>query len=309
MIKKILLAIFLTLAGGLTASAQELTYIGVQGSWWNQEYAGEGFAIEEYGDGFIIAYWYTYSEMGQQMWLMGTGQREGNTVELEMLRTHGGAMADAGNPEFVSEEVWGTVTLQVNDCGHIEMSYESVTGVTGGYPISRLLPKPLAAGACNGIELEGPDQPEPPPETDPPVEDPPVEDPPEEEPAEVNIRLQKRDATGGWQDVEIPFTGLAVINKSYGGNPDRITLFSFRIVAEEGDLVFGNIIASEPTGIAQPSVEGVTPGWSFQEGSIVGLQLDSNPTGGERVYPWYNVHVEGVGEIINLTVRLSTTTH
>ncbi len=45
---------------------------------------------------------------------------------------------------------------------------------------------------------------------------------------------------------------------------------------------------------------------SFPEGSEVVFDLESNLTGGARVYPYYNVHVEGVGEIINLTVRLST---
>ena len=49
-------SLVLILAGGMTASAQEYQYIGVQGSWWNSDYAGEGFALEEYGDGFMIVF-------------------------------------------------------------------------------------------------------------------------------------------------------------------------------------------------------------------------------------------------------------
>lgn len=312
MIKKILLSLILTFAAALTASAQEVHYIGIQGSWWNAEYAGEGFSIEEYDDGYMVAYWYTYGEMGQQMWLIGTGQRDGNTVELEMNRTSGGVMADPSNAQNVVEEAWGTVTLHFNDCAHMDMSYETVTGESGGYPLSRLLSTQLAAGACGGIVVE-PEEEDPPPEDDPPVEeppeeDPPVEEPPEEEPATLDIQLQKRGPTGQWENVDYPFTGLAVINKTYYNDPHRITLFRFRIVVQEGSLTIGNVHASEPSGIAQPSVEGILPGMTFPQGSEIVFDLDSNLTGGERVYPYYSVFVgEGV-EIINLTVRLSTQT-
>lgn len=292
----------LVLAGVVTASAQEYQYIGVQGSWWNVNFAGEGFAIEEYGDGFMIAYWYTYDEDGQQMWLLGTGEREGNTVVLDMVRTSGGSMADMGNPENVTEEPWGTVTLEIEDCSHINMSFESLSGLSGAYSLLRLLRAPLAAGSCNAIEVEAPE----PPETDPPVEDPPPE-PPEAPP--VTLRLQKRVGVSDWQDVDIPFTGLAVIHKSYSGNPPRISLFNFRLIAEGGEVTFGNVTASEPTGISEPSVEGISPGMSFPEGSIINFSLESNTTGGVRVYPFYNVWVEGYGEIVNLTVRLSTQSH
>lgn len=301
MIRKFLLALVLTLVGNVTASAQEYQYIGIQGSWWNHEYAGEGFSVEEYGDGFVIAYWYTFNSMGEQLWLIGNGERDGNTVVLEMLKASGGAMADPANPENVQEEVWGTVTLTINDCTHMDMTFESLEGDVGGYSITRLVPRPLAAGSCSAIFI---DAPEPPPETDPPEEE---EEPPEPEETST-IRLQKRGPTGLWEDIEYPFTGLSVIHKTYLGDPDRISLFSFRVIAEEGNMVIGNISTSEPTGIAQPSVEGIRPGMSFPEGSVIGFTLDSNLTGGQRVYPYYNVHIEGVGEIVNLTVRLSTQT-
>lgn len=299
MFKKIVFSIALTFMGAQLASAQSYEYIGIQGSWWNPSHAGEGFSLEEYGDGYMIAYWYTYGEMGQQMWLIGTGHRDGNTVEIEMARTSGGNLADPNNNQIVEEQYWGIVTLEIQDCGHVEMTYESVDGETGGYPLSRLLPRPLAAGTCSAIEVE------------PEVEEPPVEEPPEEEPPvdpepEADLRLQKWLPTGEWVDVDIPFTGLAVINKTYVGQPSRISLFRFRIIVEEGELNIGSVSASEPTGVSQPSVEGILPGMSFPEGSIVNFSLDSNMTGGARVYPVYQVYAEGAGELVNVTVRLST---
>lgn len=302
MFKKILFSLVLFLAGGMTASAQEYQYIGIQGSWWNENYSGEGFALEEYGDGFMVGYWYTYGEMGEQMWLIGTGERDGNTVVLQMIRTHGGILANPNSAQGVTEEIWGTVTLEIADCTHIDMTYERLDGATGGYPITRLLRTPLAAGTCNAIQMgstEGP------PEEDPPPDDPPPEEEPPPAPM-IDLRLQKRSAVGTWEDVEIPFTGLAVINKTFFGEPDRITLFRFRLIADSGEMVFGNISADEPTGISQPSVENIHSGYSFPQGAEIEFTLDSNLTGGERVYPHYGVYVENYGEVLNLTVRLST---
>ena len=307
MFKKIALTLFLTLAGGLTASAQELQYIGVQGSWWNPNFAGEGFAIEEYGDGYVIAYWYTYDNDGNQMWLIGTGEKQGNTVELEMFRTEGGALADPESSETIVEYLWGRVTLDVEDCGHINMAYESLDGLTGGYQMLRLRNNPLAAGSCNSIEV--PDAP-----TDPGI-DPgtdPGEEPPEEptEPApDITITMQKQIAGGEWVDIATPFWGLAVIHKSVNAELPRLELFRLKISADQGDVVIESFSAEEPTGVSFPSIEGLWPGMVIPEGTEATFSLESNTTGGVRVYPVYHVYVRDFGEIVDLTVRLSTQTH
>lgn len=301
MLKKIAFSLLLVMAGSFSAFAQELQYIGVQGSWWNPNFAGEGFAIEEYGDGYVIAYWYTYDENNNQMWLIGTGEKEGNTVELEMFRTEGGTIADPESSETISETQWGHVTLNVEDCSHIAMTFESLDGLSGGYELMRLRSNPLAAGSCNAIEL--PEAPEP-PVTEPPEEDPPVvEDPPE---PEVVITMQKQIAGGTWVDVATPFWGLAVIHKSVSGSNPRIELFRLKIEAVEGDVIIESFTAEEPTGVAHPSVEGLWPGMVIPEGTEVTFSLESNTTGGLRVYPEYHVYVHDFGEIVDLTVRLST---
>jgi hypothetical protein len=310
-IKKIALFLILAFAGGITASAQEteqhFQYLGVQGSWWNVEFAGEGFSVEEFSDGFMIAYWYTYDDEGEQMWLIGTGTRVGNTVELEMVRTRNGLFANPISFQHLTEESWGTVTLQINDCGTMDMSYDSLDGKSGGYPIYRLLTKPSASGgSCSAVEYDPPEAPEPPvidppePPTEPPVEPPPA--------AGITVTMEKRLATGHWVDIDVPFWGLAVIHKTYVGNPSRIELFRLRITVEHGDLTIGSVIASEPTGVSQPSIDGIRPGMTFPQGSQIIFSLESNMTGGQRVYPYYAVHAEGLGQIVDLTVRLSTQT-
>jgi len=301
MLKKVALTLFLIMAGSVTASAQELQYIGVQGSWWNPNFAGEGFAIEEYGDGFVIAYWYTYDEDGNQLWLIGTGEKQGNTVELEMYRTEGGVLGDPDSSETVSEILWGRVTLDVEDCGHINMSYESQGGLSGGYQVMRLRNNPLAAGSCNAIELgEEPEEPETPPDDG--------EDPPEEPAAEITVTMQKVLPGGIWVDVDTPFTGLAVIHKDVAGSIPRIILFRLKITAEQGDVVIESFSAEESTGVSFPSIEGIYPGMVIPEGTEATFTLESNTTGGLRVYPEYNLWLRDYGEAVNLTVRLSTGT-
>lgn len=299
MLKKIALSLFLLMAGSLTAFAQEIQYIGVQGSWWNPDYAGEGFAIEEYGDGFVIAYWYTYDEAGQQMWLIGTGDKQGNTVELDMYRTEGGTLGSEESSENLIEELWGNVTLDVEDCARINMSYESLNGLSGGYQMMRLRSNPLAAGSCNAIEVPG-DEPDPPPEDDPPPVDPPPEEP------TAFFTIQKQLVTGEWVDVATPFTGLAVIHKTVQANQDRLTLFRLRIVANEGDVVVESFSATESTGISQPTMPGMRAGLTIPEGTDSVFSLESNTTGGVRVFPEFHLHIQGYGEAINLIVRLST---
>lgn len=301
MLKKIALTLFLIMAGSVTASAQELQFIGVQGSWWNPSFAGEGFAIEEYGDGFVIAYWYTYDEDGNQLWLIGTGEKQGNTVELDMYSTDGGSLGDPDSSETVTETLWGYVTFDVEDCGHINMSYQSESGLSGGYQLMRLRSNPLAAGSCNAIELGGgPDDPDPPPEEDPVPDEDPV--------PEINVTMQKLLPGGIWVDVDTPFTGLAVIHKSIDGSIPRIILFKLKITAEQGDVVIESFLASESTGVSYPSIEGLYPGMVIPEGTEAVFTLESNTTGGERVYPEYKLFLQDYGEAINLIVRLSTET-
>lgn len=299
MFKKIALSLFLIFAGSLTAAAQELQYIGVQGSWWNPEFAGEGFAIEEYGDGYVIAYWYTYDEAGNQMWLIGTGQKQGNTVVLDMYRTEGGILADPSSSEILTEILWGNITLEVENCGRINMTYEGLEGVTGGYQLLRLRNNPLAAGSCNAIEL--PEEPAP-PETDPP-EEPPPEEPPA---PTINVTMEKQIAGGQWVDVSVPFWGLAVIHKTVSGASPRMDLFRLKVSSDDSDIVIESYAANEPTGVSNPSIEGLWPGMRIPRGTEAVFTLESNTTGGQRVYPYYSVYLQDVGQIVDLTVRLST---
>ena len=110
--------------------AESITVHGIHGSWWNPQYSGEGFALEQYDDGFVIAYWYTYDVDGNQIWMIGTGFLEGSHVDLEMTLTHGGQMGNPRNPGDVSEATWGTVSLDLVDCDTIDMSYEGIDGST-----------------------------------------------------------------------------------------------------------------------------------------------------------------------------------
>ena len=73
-------------------------------------------------------------------------------------------------------------------------------------------------------------------------------------------------------------------------------------------MVIESFLTSESTGVAYPSIEGLYPGMVIPEGTEAVFTLESNTTGGERVYPEYKLFLQDYGEVVNLIVRLSTET-
>jgi len=63
------------------------------GSWYYSEQSGHGFSIEvgESGDGttLVVVYWYTYDSTGNPVFLIGSGNPDGNGVEIELTAQYG----------------------------------------------------------------------------------------------------------------------------------------------------------------------------------------------------------------------------
>jgi hypothetical protein len=117
------------------------------GSYYDPERAGEGFSIDFIGENpdRVVVYWYTYSAdgSGEQLWLVGEGEKtlnESRSSDLrqfwdypvEFIRTRGGRLASMDNPDTVERSVWGT----------------------GRLTLARDI-DPLPAGQPNGIDRPG----------------------------------------------------------------------------------------------------------------------------------------------------------
>jgi hypothetical protein len=114
---------------------------GITGTWYDETHSGEGFLFEIVGqelDPQFLAYFYTYDDSGNQMWLTGVGEIDGGTAIVPMEVTSGPVFGDDFNPEDVISEVWGTLTLTFISCGAGSASYVSTNFGDGSFNIERL---------------------------------------------------------------------------------------------------------------------------------------------------------------------------
>ena len=94
------------------------------GNWFDEARSGEGFQIaaEQNGGNLQVLTWYTYLN-GEQVWMIGTGERDGNqTVFSDMQITEG---ADYGK-DFDRADVvltpFGTITFDFSDCNNASVT-------------------------------------------------------------------------------------------------------------------------------------------------------------------------------------------
>lgn len=101
--------------GGGGVQGAEAERMGV---YFNLNRDGEGFHLGvEAGEVYIMT-WYTYLD-GRQVWLIGTGVREGNRIVFDnMVITYGADFGSAFDPADVVRETFGEVIVDITDCNN-----------------------------------------------------------------------------------------------------------------------------------------------------------------------------------------------
>jgi hypothetical protein len=87
----------------------------ITGSWYLPARDGEGYNIEIIGselDPDLLAYFYTYDDAGNQMWLTGVGDVDGDTAVVPVVVTSGPSYGDDYDPNDVVRDSWGTLTFK-----------------------------------------------------------------------------------------------------------------------------------------------------------------------------------------------------
>ncbi len=103
------------------------------GSWYDPSHDGEGWMVEFTDRGQAVVTWYSYTEEGKQMWLLGVGTVSGNIIVIEeMLRTRGGIFGPLFDPADVEFENWGTLLIEFHDCDSATFNYSSISGMGTG---------------------------------------------------------------------------------------------------------------------------------------------------------------------------------
>lgn len=100
---------------------------GVSGQWSDPASNGQGWFLQELGDGKVFTAWFTYDENGQQAWVVGNGELEGNRLVFEDLvqpvGARFGADFDAGD---IEARPWGRLEWIFEDCNAASASFESL---------------------------------------------------------------------------------------------------------------------------------------------------------------------------------------
>ena len=113
---------------------------GVSGAWFNSSRSGEGFThylYEQDGVQMSQITWYTYDASGNQMWLTGEGEVNGQTVNINEMTMFTGANLFSGT---ATQTVVGSLSMTWDDCHNAQMSYDfNDFGLgNGNYNLSQL---------------------------------------------------------------------------------------------------------------------------------------------------------------------------
>lgn len=121
---------------------------GIAGAWFFPETAGSGLMIDiNPATNFFFAAWFTYEQQDStrtvgspdNRWLTATGSYEGGSaMNIPVFQTSGGFF---DNPQEVTIEQTGSMTIQFSDCNTGLVTYSLNDGaLTGEFPIQRAIP-------------------------------------------------------------------------------------------------------------------------------------------------------------------------
>lgn len=121
---------------------------GISGQWSDPASSGQGWFLEELGEGRVFTAWFTYDDRGEQAWLVGEGQLDGNQLIFEQLTLTRGA---SFGPDFDAAAIeylpWGQLEFTFEDCDLASASYASELP---GFGQGELMPERLSSLA--GLE-------------------------------------------------------------------------------------------------------------------------------------------------------------
>lgn len=110
------------------SSVPEVPVAGLEysGSWYNAEQSGHGFSMGfgEAADGSPLAviHWYTYDDLGNPIFLVGTGVLDGNSLEVQFTSPYGMKYGEF-DPDSVKREEGGTAYFEFTDQDNVTVSY------------------------------------------------------------------------------------------------------------------------------------------------------------------------------------------
>lgn len=118
----------------------------ITGNWFDPARDGEGFQLA-YEEGRYILTFYTYKD-GKQVWLIGAGDRVGNTLTFSNVSiTRGADFAGRFRAGEVEREFFGEIEMVLDDCNTATIE---VDASLDGFGDQNLDVQKIVPGSCNG---------------------------------------------------------------------------------------------------------------------------------------------------------------
>ena len=149
------------------ASAQVKVTSDFTGIWNQPEQESQGFVVQIVGqpDGSTdgVAYWFTYDDAGEPMWVVGQGPVVGNKVNLDFIRVDGPQFLESTNPNAREVSSFGSGSMAFSDCENATVEVQLQNAVTGTgletFTINRLasvLNRNCSGGISDDIPSDAP---------------------------------------------------------------------------------------------------------------------------------------------------------
>jgi hypothetical protein len=108
------------------------------GAWYDPDHEGEGFLVEVLDNDRALVYWFTYTADGRQRWLLGTGSKHDNRIDVaELYDAHGGRFGEDFDPRQVRLTRRGSLEITFRNCSEAVANY-LLDGTSGHQLLSRL---------------------------------------------------------------------------------------------------------------------------------------------------------------------------
>ena len=101
------------------------------GSWFNPLESGHGLAVEVLPNGVGLIYWYVYDQNGNPIWLIGSGDIEGDTITVDFYIYEGAMFPPDFDTEDLVQTYWGTGSLTLNGCNQADFAWQPDAGISG----------------------------------------------------------------------------------------------------------------------------------------------------------------------------------
>jgi len=113
----------------------------VSGNWYDPAQNGHGIQFELVTPTILTAFWFTFDNAGNQVWVVGAGTVVGDHVVMQANRSGGGRFPPNFNPNSIVNLPWGTMTFTFSDCNTGRLDWASsdpAFTASGSMPLKRL---------------------------------------------------------------------------------------------------------------------------------------------------------------------------